>query len=60
MFPRLGEHYKTRLNGRDVIVRVVESEQDMNRDRRKWVCVNLATGRKVRRTTRQLHPLDVA
>lgn len=54
----VGERYHTQLNGQTIVVRVLEAEQDINRDRSKWVCINEATGRKVRRTSRQLHPID--
>lgn len=52
-----GERYHTQINGQTTVVRVIEAEQNINRDRRKWVCLNEATGRKLRRTSRQLRPI---
>jgi hypothetical protein len=58
MMIELGKRYTTQNNHRTVVVTVVEAEQDINRDRRKWVCRNEETGRRLRRTGRQLHPID--
>lgn len=53
-----GKRYTTQLNGQTITVKMLESEQDINRDRRKVICINEATGRKIRRTPRQLHPIQ--
>lgn len=54
-----GKRYTTQLSGKTVTVRAVEVEQSIDsRHRGKWVCVNEATGRRLHRTSRQLHGLS--
>jgi outer membrane protein assembly factor BamB len=50
-----GDHYQTQIDGQTVVVRVIEHEQRTGSKRGKWVCLNPITGRKLWRTTRQLH-----
>lgn len=54
----MGNYFHTQLKGQTVRVLVVELEQNFNsRHHGKWVCLNEATGRRLHRTRRQLHPI---
>jgi outer membrane protein assembly factor BamB len=53
----MGKQFHTQLNGQTITVKVVEMEQRLGNKRGKWVCINEATGRKLWRTSRQLHPI---
>jgi hypothetical protein len=58
----MGERCLTQLNGKTVKVTVIAIEQNPDHPGRgKWVCVNDLTGRRLHRTTRQLHliPTDL-
>jgi len=53
----MNKRYTTQYNGRTITVKTVEIEQREGRKRGKWVCINEQTGRKLWRTSRQLHPI---
>lgn len=54
----MGNRFTTQLSGKTITVKVIQVEQNFNhRHHGKWVCLNEATGRKLHRTARQLHPL---
>ena len=55
----MGNYFTTQSSGKTLTVKVIAIEQSINsRHRGKWVCVNEATGRRLHRTARQLHPID--
>lgn len=54
----MGNRFTTQLNGQTVTVLVEGAEQSINsKHRGKWVCLNEATGRRLHRSSRQLHPV---
>lgn len=48
-----------RVKGELLPVKVVAIEQRLGDKRGTWVCINERSGRRIHRTTRQLHPAHV-